>query len=1060
MDIRNYEKILDAMQMTGIYVIREDNHEILYYNKQMKEVSPDTQTGKICHEVWGGSCANCPLLTIGENETSRSINYDNSFGRVMDIEATRMLWEDQIPSFMITVTPHLEASSYTYHKILKANLNKDSFVLVKKANPIPQNKYEGKKLSQWFKQFAKSGNIYDEDIERFLYFTEIDNLKNALQDGKKMLTCTYRRRFKDEFRWNLMEIVPDFDYTDENQSVMIYTKDVHDAYREGLEREDINMRNQEVIRSLGEQNFGIYTIDLDTGIVNTVRTDDHVQTDISSKVIMWDALMESHVREELHKAYQDEFMQRFSLNALRKAWDKGEEKTELLCQRQVDGCYRYISAIAYFNREKKKKNYAVVALQDSDERLRREVEHIQNDMRLAALIKSRYSVMNTVDLESGQCERVYLNQIDSFDSSQSGDYAHYIKKAISTYVHEEDIETFQSFLSLEHLRKKALETEDFIEEVCQYRMKNPLRWIEEHVLYIRQKDTVLVNILGRDFTKEKLREEEAIHAAQEKIYIIDSLSSLFFATYYVDLEHDMFRAVTQLKRVGKLLGDEANYTAGLSAYAETFMHPDDRREYLELMNYQNLSRTLSREHPYVAMEYRRIQKGQDEAGEYGWIRATAVLAQTDNEGKPKTALYVAQDVTESKQKEEREQRALKEACDAANHANAAKSEFLSRMSHDIRTPMNGIIGMTTIAGNHLDDKERVLDCLNKITVSGRHLLSLINEVLDMSKIESGKIDLAEEPFAISDVIHNLETMIRPSAQEKGHELKIHSLEITHENVLGDAMRLQQVFMNILGNSVKYTPSGGILELKVSEKPSKEQGYGCYEFVFKDNGIGMDEEFVKQIFEPFSRAEDSRISKIEGTGLGMTIAQNIVRMMNGSIHVESKPGNGSKFTVTIFLKMQSAADPSAGQREKIQKIPSGKLLQELSFDNCRILLVEDNEINREIAEEIIGSTGILVESVTNGQEAVEQFLKKGTEYYDLIFMDIQMPIMDGYQATREIRKLPLEDALSIPIIAMSANAFTEDMIESREAGMNEYITKPLDMEQLMACLEHWLSKGAK
>ncbi|MCM1162132.1 MAG: ATP-binding protein [Roseburia sp.] len=1060
MDVRNYEKILDAMQMTGIYVVREDNHEILYYNKQMKEVSPNTQAGKICHEVWGGSCANCPLLTIGDNDESRSISYDDFFGRVMDIAATRMLWEDRIPAFMITVTPHLEASSYTYHKILKANLNNDSFVFMKKASSIEQNKYEEKRLSQWFEQFAKSGNVYEADIERFLYFTKIDNLKNALQSGKKMLTCTYRRRFNDEFRWNLMEIVPDFDYTDENQSVMIYTKDVHDAYREGLEQEDINIRNQEVIRSLGEQNFGIYTIDLDTGIVNIVRTNDKVQSDISSKFQMWDALMESHVRKELHKAYQDEFMQRFSLDALRKAWNTGEEKIELLCQRQVNGCYRYLSAIAYFNRQKKKKNYAVVALQDTDEQLRREVKHTQNDMRLAALIKSRYSVINTVDLESGQCERVYLNQMNGADSSQSGDYAYHIKDAISTYVHEEDIETFQNFLSLEHLRKKALETEDFIEEVCQYRIKNPIRWIEEHVLYIRQNDTVLVNILGRDFTKEKLREEEAIHAAQEKIYIINSLSSLFFATYYVDLENDTFRAVTQLKKVGKILGDEANYTAGLKTYAETFIHPDDRKEYLELMGYQNLSRTLCKEHPYIAVEYRKIQKGKEGAEECGWIRATAVLAQTNNDGNPKTALYVAQDVTEIKQKEEREQRALKEACDAANHANAAKSEFLSRMSHDIRTPMNGIIGMTTIAGNHLDDKERVLDCLNKITVSGRHLLSLINEVLDMSKIESGKIDLAEESFAISDVIHNLEVMIRPSAQEKGHKLKIHPMEITHENVLGDAMRLQQVFMNILGNSVKYTPSGGILELKVSEKPSKEQGYGCYEFIFQDNGIGMDEEFVKQIFEPFSRAEDSRISKIEGTGLGMTIAQNIVRMMNGRIHVESSPGNGSKFTVTIFLKLQDKASFNAGQRKAVQEAPSEKSFQELSFDNCRILLVEDNEINREIAEEIIGSTGVLVESVTNGREAVEQFLEKEAGYYNLIFMDIQMPIMDGYDATREIRKLPKKDALSIPIIAMSANAFTEDIIASREAGMNEYITKPLDMEQLMSCMEHWLGENRK
>ena len=200
--------------------------------------------------------------------------------------------------------------------------------------------------------------------------------------------------------------------------------------------------------------------------------------------------------------------------------------------------------------------------------------------------------------------------------------------------------------------------------------------------------------------------------------------------------------------------------------------------------------------------------------------------------------------------------------------------------------MNAIIGMTTIAGSHLDDRERILDCLHKITVSSKHLLALINEVLDMSKIESGKIDLSEEEFNLSDLIQNVLTMIRPNIQAKNQNLELNIAKVEHEDVVGDVMRLQQVFMNILGNAVKYTPQGGTLELEIVEKESKVFGYGCYEFVFRDNGIGMSEEFVKKIFEPFSRAEDSRISKIEGTGLGMAIAMNIVRMMNGDIRVES------------------------------------------------------------------------------------------------------------------------------------------------------------------------------
>ncbi len=553
-------------------------------------------------------------------------------------------------------------------------------------------------------------------------------------------------------------------------------------------------------------------------------------------------------------------------------------------------------------------------------------------------------------------------------------------------------------------------------------------------------------------------------------------------------------------------------------------------------------------------------------------------------------MYTALDVTDSKQKEEKEHQALKEACEAATRANASKSEFLSRMSHDIRTPMNAIIGMTAIAGTHLNEKERVADCLNKITVSSKHLLSLINEVLDMSKIESGKIDLEEEEFQLPALVQNLMTIIRPSVLEKNHDLRIHIGGVEHEDVIGDVMRLQQVFVNILGNAVKYTPPGGKLEVEIAEKPSRLLGYGCYEFVFRDNGIGMSDEYQKKIFEPFSRAEDSRISKIEGTGLGMAIAMNIIRMMNGAITLESELGKGSQFTVTVFLKQGNTAAPDV---ERFVNLPvlvadddreSGetacRILDELgmksqwvlsgmeavkcvraahemeedffavildwqmpdmdgiatakeirkqvgpdvpiiilsaydwsrieeeareagvdgfiskplfrsklvylfkqltggeeneglekaerplsrNFTGSRVLLVEDNELNREIAEEVIGGTGAMIESVENGRLAVERFEDVEDGYYDLIFMDIQMPVMNGYEAARAIRGSAKKDGKRIPIIAMTANAFVDDVMDSKRAGMNEHIAKPLDFDRLIECMNRWLQtedgKGAE
>ena len=255
-------------------------------------------------------------------------------------------------------------------------------------------------------------------------------------------------------------------------------------------------------------------------------------------------------------------------------------------------------------------------------------------------------------------------------------------------------------------------------------------------------------------------------------------------------------------------------------------------------------------------------------------------------------------------KERQQEMALKEAFDMAEAANRAKTDFLSNMSHDIRTPMNGIIGMTAIAAAHIDDKDRVQDCLQKITQASKHLLSLINEVLDMSKIESGKVQLMEEEFNLSDLVENLISMTSSQIEEHHHEFSVNISGVIHEAVIGDSLRIQKVFTNLMGNAVKFTPDGGKISLTISERPCTQSKVGCYEFVFEDNGIGIQEEFLEQIFEPFARAEDSKVYNIQGTGLGMPISRNIVRMMGGDIKVESKHGEGSKFIVTMYLKLQN------------------------------------------------------------------------------------------------------------------------------------------------------------
>ena len=1183
MEPKSYEVLLDSLQTTGIYVVREDNHQILYFNKWVKAVEPRIEIGMVCDDLWPGGCNICPAVQVKEGKESRVIRYNSPFGEVVDVVASRILWGDNIPAFSIAVTPHADITGYTYNTILRVNLTMDKMQVIKFTG---ERKYsDDTTASELFRKFIAEGNVYDRDVQRFENFVQLDYLSRELASGTKLLTCTYRRKVDNGFHWHTIEVHPDFSYSADHQVAMLYVRDVHDIHRVSLDMEEINIQHQEIINTLGEMNFGIHVVNLQTGVVNSVRISEDLQNVIDDGIVQWDDLLRKTTQKFFHPASRNKLWKDYSVEGLRRLWESGERKKEIVCQRMLRGSFRYVSIMAHFYQRDLHTTYAIVALQDVDERVRRDIRQGQQDRRMAAIIKSQYDVMTTVDLETGICERVYLNETDNLKADGIGDYQEYIELALKKILHEDDIEKCKQSFELANLVKRAEQVEDYEEESHEFRLKgSDEKWIEEHVIFVRQNDNVIVNIMERDITEKKRREDEASREKEERDRIISSMSSLFFSTYYLHLENDNFQVVAQEPEVSVALQGVTTWTEALEIYTGKFVDPDDAGEYIRNMDFKSIQEKLTPEKPFWAMEYRKATKIDGQMVEKGWIRATVILAEF-KDGKAVNALYVAQDVTESKRKEKREQQILKEAYDAAMHANASKSEFLSRMSHDIRTPMNAIIGMTAIAGTHLDEPDRVSDCLNKITVSSKHLLSLINEVLDMSKIESGKIDLAEEEFNLSDLIQNLIIMIRPTAEAKGHHLSCHIVKIEHEDVIGDVMRLQQVFMNILGNAVKYTPPGGKLEIEITEKTSKAYGYGCYEFVFKDNGIGMSKEYLKKIFEPFSRAEDSRVSKIEGTGLGMTIALNIVHMMNGEIEIESEEGHGSKFTVTVFLKQQnrekedmaqfvdlpvlvvdddpddcevaciilndlgmkgqwvtsgsdaveriweahrkqqdffavildwkmpemdgletakeirkkvgdevpiiilSAYDWSSVEAEAKQvgisdfiskplfksklvylfkKIASEEKCDEVSVDTLleqdftgrRILLVEDNELNREIAQEIIGSTGVTVESAADGKEALDIFIEKGEGYYDLIFMDIQMPVMNGHEAARAIRKLDRQDATEIPIIAMTANAFAEDAIASKNAGMNEHITKPLNIEQLMDCMQRWFAAMEK
>lgn len=408
-------------------------------------------------------------------------------------------------------------------------------------------------------------------------------------------------------------------------------------------------------------------------------------------------------------------------------------------------------------------------------------------------------------------------------------------------------------------------------------------------------------------------------------------------------------------------------------------------------------------------------------------------------GKDPKCIYAITDVTQ----EHHDQEKIAASVVAAEQANAAKSNFFSSMSHDMRTPMNGIVGMTAIAKRSLDNRDRVLDCLDKIDLSSRHLLSLINDVLDMSKIESGKLALVSEPFYLDEVLHGLETILRPQCESKKQVLSF-NLDIKHPRLSGDTLRLNQIFMNLLSNAIKFTPEGGRITFTAEER-ERRADTAMFRFTVTDNGIGISPEVQEIIFTPFERVSNSEVHQIEGSGLGLAITKNLISAMGGQISLKSDVGQGSTFIVDLNLPLQETETSTPSAPEEI-------ILDETAFADWHFLLAEDNAINQEIAVELLGAYGARIDTAENGKQAFERFAASPPGYYNAVLMDIQMPLMNGYEATRKIRTCGHPQAKSILIIAMTANVFAEDILAAKNAGMDAHIAKPLDLVHLYQVLK--------
>ncbi len=740
---------------------------------------------------------------------------------------------------------------------------------------------------------------------------------------------------------------------------------------------------------------------------------------------------------------------------------------------------------------------------------------------------------------------------------------------VAASVVEEDREALQE--CIEDLQKEG----DSVS--IEYRIRHKsgdIRHIMGNVKLIRENGELFYQRFLLDCTAQKLQEKQNERRQME---LVRALSIDYNLACYFDLDTgkgQLLRDDDSEYMFGDIFEGDISLEESMGCYIAEFVHEEDRETVRDASSPGRIRQELEEKLQHY-VNYRALDK---EGMRYFQVKAVRAGTWEENHG----IVLGFRSVDDEIRNEMEKKRLLEDALMQANRASKAKSVFLSNMSHDIRTPMNAIVGFTALAITHIDHREQVEEYLKKIMTSGNHLLSLINDVLDMSRIESGKIRLEEKPCCLPDILHELRNILQADVRAKQLELYMDAMDVWDEEICCDKLRLNQVLLNLLSNSVKYTGAGGIVSMRVAEKPGAPAGYANYEFLIKDNGIGMSEEFVAHIFEPFEREENSTISGIQGTGLGMAITKNIVDMMNGTIEVKSEQGVGTEFRAMFTFKLHATEKQSHTIAElrncralvvdddfntcdsvsyMLQQIGmraewtlSGKeavlrtrqaqmrgdsycvyiidwLLPDMNgvevtrrirkemgdevpvivltaYDwadiedeakeagvtafcskplffselrSClqsvinaeeepdrgresvpvrrhtgRILLAEDVDLNQEIAVAILGDAGFNTEVAENGKVAVEMLSRSEPGYYQLVLMDVQMPVMNGYEAAKAIRSLENRRLAEIPIIAMTANAFEEDKKEALASGMNGHIAKPIDVNNLFETLDRVLS----
>ena len=569
-------------------------------------------------------------------------------------------------------------------------------------------------------------------------------------------------------------------------------------------------------------------------------------------------------------------------------------------------------------------------------------------------------------------------------------------------------------------------------------------WTRNTVILTQEKDTgdILGLAVVKNITSNYKREEEKVY----QLEIINALSIDYTNVFMVNLMTNRIRIVRMNDAAGAFYSDELGeqyYDDALEFYIDVSVYADDRDMMRMAFSRDNILRQLIKRETF----YVNFRSNINNKLQYMKLKVVRIgdIKETGN------FLLAFMNVDDEIEHEMKQKKLLQDTLSMAESASHAKTMFLSNMSHDIRTPMNAIIGFTTLALNHISEQAMVKTYLDKIKSSSNHLLSLINDVLDMSRIESGKMKINKTVSTVEKIVGDVDTVMQSQIQMKHLEYSLIKRGNLTRPVMMDGLRLNQILINIVGNAVKYTPEYGKVQFMITEMPSISDNTSSYQFRIKDNGIGMSKKFLEKIFTPFERDENKAIAKIQGTGLGLAITKSLVDIMEGSIFVKSEEGKGSEFLVCFDL--ENAKEGELSVEEKKENVYESSVID--SFKDVRILLVEDNELNREIATELLKSVGFILDEAENGSQAVQMVNDSPAGYYKVILMDVMMPVMNGYESTKKIRSLEDKAKANVPIIAMTANAFEEDKNQAIECGMDKFVSKPFDINDLLVKLKEMI-----